>query len=58
VAGNPARVIRLRHAEADIATLLDLAWWDWPVEEITKRARVIATGSVRDLQQAMASKTN
>jgi virginiamycin A acetyltransferase len=49
VAGNPARVIRFRHTEADIARLLDLAWWDWPIEKITKHARVIATGSVEEL---------
>lgn len=49
VAGNPARVVRFRHSEADTATLLRLAWWDWPVERITRHARLIATGSARDL---------
>lgn len=52
VAGNPARVIRYRHAEADIERLLALSWWDWPIETITKHARLIATGSVIDLENA------
>lgn len=34
VAGNPARHIRFRFAEADIATLEGLAWWDWPIDKI------------------------
>ena len=53
VGGNPARVIRFRHSEADIASLLELCWWNWPVETITRHARVIATGSVDDLERAL-----
>ncbi len=55
VAGNPARVVRYRHPEADIARLLALAWWDWPVERITAHARAIATGTVADLERAAAA---
>lgn len=29
VAGNPARVIRRRFSEGDVARLLEIAWWDW-----------------------------
>jgi virginiamycin A acetyltransferase len=54
VAGNPARVVRLRHPEADVARLLQVRWWDWPVERITRHARVLATGSVADLEAALA----
>jgi virginiamycin A acetyltransferase len=53
VGGNPARVIRFRHSEADIARLLELCWWNWPIETITRHARVIATGSVDDLERAL-----
>jgi len=55
VAGNPARVVRYRHSEADIQRLLDLCWWDWPIEQVTKHARVIATGSVNDLSRALVA---
>lgn len=34
VAGNPARVIRQRFETATIARLLDIAWWDWPIDRI------------------------
>jgi virginiamycin A acetyltransferase len=36
VAGNPARVVRRRYDDATVARLLDLAWWDWPVERVTE----------------------
>ena len=34
VAGNPARVLRMRFSDAVIADLLRIAWWDWPRERI------------------------
>ncbi|MBS0171420.1 MAG: CatB-related O-acetyltransferase [Nitrospira sp.] len=34
VAGVPARVIRYRFDDATIASLLRIAWWDWPREKI------------------------
>lgn len=34
VAGNPGRVIRSRFPPEDVARLLALAWWDWPVDRI------------------------
>lgn len=30
VGGNPARLIRTRYEEEDVARLLAVAWWDWP----------------------------
>ncbi|AEV31287.1 acetyltransferase (isoleucine patch superfamily) [Owenweeksia hongkongensis DSM 17368] len=35
VGGNPAKLIRKRFSEEKIAELLELKWWDWPVEKIT-----------------------
>ncbi|CAM5498706.1 CatB-related O-acetyltransferase OS=Streptomyces tendae OX=1932 GN=GUR47_22110 PE=4 SV=1 [Streptomyces tendae] len=54
VGGNPARLIRTRHAERDIARLLALAWWDWPVEQITEHVRTIMPGTVTELEEAAA----
>lgn len=34
-AGNPARFVRTRFNENQIASLLALRWWDWPLERIT-----------------------
>jgi virginiamycin A acetyltransferase len=51
VGGNPAHVIRYRFDEADIADLLKIAWWSWPLSQITRHLRVIAAGSVADLRE-------
>ncbi len=48
-AGNPARVVRRRFEEAVIARLLDLRWWDWPLEKITRNIRLISAGDVEQL---------
>lgn len=34
VGGNPARVIRKRFSDDEIAMLLEMKWWDWSEEEI------------------------
>ena len=34
VGGVPAKTIRKRFSDNDIATLLKVKWWDWPVEQI------------------------
>lgn len=34
VGGNPAKIIRYRYDEQQIASLLRIRWWDWPEEEI------------------------
>ena len=39
VAGNPARIIRLRFDPIRISELLDMAWWDWPDAKIQDRLR-------------------
>lgn len=35
VAGNPARVVKMRFSDEVIALLEEIRWWDWPIEEIT-----------------------
>jgi virginiamycin A acetyltransferase len=49
VGGNPARLIRHRHSEEDIARLNRLAWWDWPMAHITRHVRTIMSGTVAEL---------
>jgi acetyltransferase-like isoleucine patch superfamily enzyme len=34
--GNPARLIRTRFPQEAIARLLDIAWWDWPDNEVAR----------------------
>lgn len=49
-AGNPARVVKYRLPEADIARLLALAWWDWPVEQIAKSSHALMQPDVAALE--------
>ena len=41
VGGNPARVLRMRFAPEVVERLLALAWWDWPIEEITRHVQAL-----------------
>ncbi|GAA5056475.1 CatB-related O-acetyltransferase [Nocardia callitridis] len=52
VGGNPARLIRMRYNDDDIARLLAVAWWDWPLEHLTANLRTVMTGSVSELEAA------
>lgn len=52
VGGNPARLIRTRYSDEDVARLLAVAWWDWPAEHITGHVRTIMSGSITDLEAA------
>lgn len=51
VGGNPAQVIRKRFDDETIDFLLELAWWDWPIEKITQNIEAIASGDWAKLRQ-------
>lgn len=50
VGGNPAQVIKHRFSEEVVRELLELAWWDWPIERITRHLELIVSGDVRALK--------
>ncbi|MCX7890140.1 MAG: CatB-related O-acetyltransferase [Rhodobacteraceae bacterium] len=52
VAGNPARVIRLRFPPERVAALLRIAWWTWPVDRIRSCLPLITGGDVAALSRA------
>ena len=52
VGGNPARPIRQRFDADTVARLESLAWWDWPVETITRHLDLIVAGDVDALAKA------
>lgn len=54
VGGNPAKLIRHRYPPADVARLTRLAWWDWPVADITRHVRTIMSGTVDELEALAA----
>lgn len=56
VAGNPARVVRLRFDEARIASLLETAWWNRPRAEIERLIPFLLSERIDDLLAALRSR--
>lgn len=52
VGGNPAKEIKKRFSQEEIDFLLDIQWWDWPVEKITKHIRLL-TGNIQELRRQL-----
>jgi len=52
VGGNPAKLIRKRFDEATVEALLEICWWDWPIEKITRNIPIIMGGDLKKLQEA------
>ncbi|MGL5154748.1 MAG: CatB-related O-acetyltransferase, partial [Aeromonas veronii] len=52
VGGNPAKVIRYRFDDDTIARLNAIAWWDWPVEQISRNLPLISGGEIAALEAA------
>ena len=51
VGGVPAKPIRKRFSDDDIAALLKMKWWDWPVEQIKEHIAEIQSGKITDLER-------
>ena len=49
VAGNPARILRTRFDEGQVAALLALSWWDWPAARIEAALPLLESGDVAAL---------
>ncbi len=41
VAGNPAKIVKMRFDDATIARLLQIAWWDWDIDKINRHLSLI-----------------
>ena len=48
VAGNPAKVIKFRFSEDIIQELEQIAWWNWPIEEIKKAIPYLSSHRIDD----------
>lgn len=51
IGGNPAKLIRPRCSEAEAAFLLQLRWWDWPIEKIIENCFLLQ-GPLEQLRAA------
>lgn len=49
VGGNPAQQIRKRFAEEYIAMLLEIEWWDWPIEKIEGAMPLLCASDIAGL---------
>lgn len=46
VAGNPARSVRSRFSDRQVAELLRIAWWEWPVDRIRAAGSMLCSGDI------------
>ena len=49
--GNPARLIKERFSASTVQRLQALAWWNWPVDKITRNLEAIVSANVEDLER-------
>ncbi|MCF3638893.1 CatB-related O-acetyltransferase [Rhizobium sp. TRM95111] len=52
VGGNPAAIIRMRYPDEIIGELLDVAWWDWPIDKIEANLTALSSGDMAALRLA------
>lgn len=50
VGGNPARPLKRRFEEEVIDALLEIRWWDWPLEKIEANLQVIQGADIAALR--------
>ncbi len=53
VTGAPAKLIRKRFSDEDVALLEELQWWDWPESRIKKELGLLM-GDIATLRQSLA----
>ncbi|MCD5978783.1 Virginiamycin A acetyltransferase [Pseudomonas savastanoi pv. glycinea] len=53
VGGNPAKVLKHRFPAEVSQRLLTIAWWDWPIEKITRNLQMIVSGDIEALEAAV-----
>ncbi len=51
--GNSASVIKQRFNDAEITQLLEIRWWDWEIDKITRHIPLIMNGDIHALQAAV-----
>lgn len=52
VAGNAAKVVKMRFDKRTVARLIEIAWWHWPVEKISRNLDAIRGSDLTALEAA------
>ena len=55
--GNPARLIKKRFENEDIAKLLQIKWWDWNLETLKRNLQYLRSADVATLWKKFQDKT-
>ena len=50
VGGNPAKPIKPRFPPETVAALESIAWWNWPIEKVSKNLHVIVSADIEALK--------
>lgn len=58
VGGNPAKEIRKKFDDQTIQDLLEIKWWNWDIETITKNLKIICSGDIARLREIHQSLTS
>jgi virginiamycin A acetyltransferase len=51
VAGNPAKVVKMRFDDETIERLQKIAWWDWDIEKINRNLKLICNLDINLLEK-------
>ena len=51
VGGNSAKEIRKRFDDETIEFLVNVRWWDWPIDKITEHLDVLVNGDIEGLKR-------
>ena len=54
VAGNPAKVVKMRFDDSTIARLLQISWWNWDIEKINRHLSLICSLDIERLEEVAA----
>lgn len=54
VGGNPGKVLKMRFDDKTIERLVNIAWWDWDIEKITRNLKLITSADVEALEKVKA----
>ncbi|MDL2409702.1 hypothetical protein PY650_29585 [Rhizobium calliandrae] len=52
VEGNPAAIIRMRYPDEITSEILDIPWWDWPIDKIEANLTALNSGDLAALRLA------
>lgn len=50
VGGNPAKVIKERFSPETVLALEEVAWWEWPIDKISKHLAIIVSADIEALK--------